>query len=225
MSQALIPCLETAVMLRIMEIRQMGYIPDYLYEEARKTGDLIANCGDRLLFRSTKLGETAQLFNQAALAIAVLAFQPGGVEIFGFKFEASFPKHMINIKSLRELDKLVAEKIFGWCDFWESSATSTGWYYLKGCPPQEQAIGVDAKRQEAPVPKYSTDVAAAWSITEKFYSANISKLSNGTEYSAYLVTTDGEANVDGLATAKTVEIALCLAALKTKNIEVVLSDA
>ncbi len=130
----------------------------------------------------------------------------------------------MQLKSLRELDKLVAEKIFGWCDFWESSVTSAGWYYLKGCPPQEQAIGVDTKRQEAPVPKYSTDIAAAWAITEKFYSANISRLSNGTEFEAYLVTTDGKSNIDGHAKAKTVEVALCLAALKTKGVEVELVE-
>ena len=129
----------------------------------------------------------------------------------------------IEIESLRDLDKLVAEQIFNWCDFWKSPVTSTGWCYIMGYPPQEQAMGIDAERQE--VWRYSTDIAAAWSITEKFYSATIDKLSNGAEYNAYLVTSYGKANIDGHARAKTVEIALCLAALKTKGIQVSFKDA
>ncbi|MBW4478605.1 MAG: hypothetical protein KME54_17535 [Tolypothrix brevis GSE-NOS-MK-07-07A] len=123
----------------------------------------------------------------------------------------------MQLKSLRELDKLVAEQIFDWCDFWENTSSS-GYYYLMGYPPQEQAMGIDGERQE--VWNYSSDIVAAWSITEKFYSANISKLSNGTEFEAYLVTTDGKTNIDGHAKAKTVEVALCLAALEAKGIEV-----
>lgn len=123
----------------------------------------------------------------------------------------------IKINSLRELDKLVAEKIFGWCDFWENTVNNS-YQYLMGYPPQEQDMGIDAERQE--VWRYSTELEPAWSITEKFYSANISKLSNGAEFEAYLVTTDGKVNIDGCAKAKSVEIALCLAALQTKGIEV-----
>ena len=127
----------------------------------------------------------------------------------------------MQINSLRELDKLVAEKIFGWCDFWENTS-SIGYHYLMGYPPQEQAMGIDAERQE--VWNYSTDIAAAWSIIEKLYSANVSKLSNGAEFEAYLVTTDGKANIDGHAKAKTIEVALCLAALRAKGIEVKLVE-
>lgn len=132
----------------------------------------------------------------------------------------------IEIESLRHLDKLVAESIFNWCDFWESPISQDielSSRYLMGYPPQEQAMGIDAERQE--VWNYSTDIASAWSITEKFYSATIDKLSNGAEYNAYLVTTDGKANVDGYARAKTMQIALCLAALKTKGIQVSFQDA
>jgi hypothetical protein len=125
---------------------------------------------------------------------------------------------MTIIRSLRDLDKLVAEQIFDWCDFWENASSR----YLMGYPPQEQVMGIDGERQE--VWSYSADIAAAWSITEKFYSANVSKLSNGAEFEAYLVTTDGKANIDGYAKAATAEIAICLAALKTKNIEVILGD-
>jgi hypothetical protein len=44
------------------------------------------------LFKSKIKGETAKQFNKTALAIAVLSFQPGGIEIFGLHFEESLPE-------------------------------------------------------------------------------------------------------------------------------------
>ncbi|HYW17723.1 MAG TPA: hypothetical protein VE956_00165 [Nodularia sp. (in: cyanobacteria)] len=87
MTIALSVCLEAAVMLRVIEIKQSGYISDYLLESARETADLIAYSGDTLLFDNKK---AAPIFNKLAIGIAVLSFQPGGVEIFGFKFESQF---------------------------------------------------------------------------------------------------------------------------------------
>ncbi|MEH1808437.1 hypothetical protein [Nostoc sp.] len=87
MTIALSVCLETAVMIRIREIKQSGYMSDYLLESVKETADLIAYSGDTLLFDNKKAGA---IFNKVALAIAVLSFQPGGVEVFGFKFESTF---------------------------------------------------------------------------------------------------------------------------------------
>ncbi|QLE42221.1 hypothetical protein FD723_18550 [Nostoc sp. C052] len=87
MSIALPVCLETAVMLRIREIKQSGYISDYLLESVKETADLIAYSGDTLLFDNKKAGA---IFNKVALAVAVMSFQSGGVQIFGFKFESVF---------------------------------------------------------------------------------------------------------------------------------------
>ncbi|MEH2201210.1 hypothetical protein [Nostoc sp.] len=87
MTIALSVCLEAAVMLRVREIKQSGYISDYLLESVKETADLIAHSGDILLFDNKKAGA---IFNKVATAIAVLSFQSGGVEIFGFKFESNF---------------------------------------------------------------------------------------------------------------------------------------
>ncbi|MBN3875204.1 hypothetical protein [Nostoc sp. JL23] len=87
MTIALSVCLETAVMIRIREIKQSGYMSDYLLESVKETADLIAYSGDTLLFDNKKSGA---IFNKVAMAIAVMSFQPNGIEIFGFKFESRF---------------------------------------------------------------------------------------------------------------------------------------
>lgn len=47
------------------------------------SSQLLAEHGDKLLYLSEKKGETANLFNRTAEAIAVLSFVPGGVTLFG----------------------------------------------------------------------------------------------------------------------------------------------
>jgi hypothetical protein len=59
----------------------------------------------------------------------------------------------------RELDAWIAEHVMGWSDFWEGEG------YVMGYPPNEQAMGIDGER--APVPPYSTDIAAAWQVVER----------------------------------------------------------
>lgn len=57
---------------------------------------------------------------------------------------------------------------------------------------------------------YSTDIAAAWSITDKFYSVDLMRISNGTIYECYVVK---KTNKDGHANAETAPLAICRAAL------------
>lgn len=59
----------------------------------------------------------------------------------------------------RERDALVAEKVMGWIDFWEGEG------FVMGYPPNEQAMGIEGER--APVPPYTTDIAAAWQVLER----------------------------------------------------------
>lgn len=78
-----------AVPLRILAILQeYGEPTDRHWEETRAINDWLGEKGDLLLFKSDKKGETASLANAFAQAIACLAFVPGGIEIFGQRFDA-----------------------------------------------------------------------------------------------------------------------------------------
>lgn len=81
--------LEVAVPLCIHNLQCRGGVTEDILEQARKTSWELAGHGDNLLYRGKKRGETARLFQQVAEAIAVLAFCPGGITIFGLHFEAS----------------------------------------------------------------------------------------------------------------------------------------
>ncbi len=89
MTIALPIALEVSVLLRIQEMQK--YHPDtieQMIELCREDWiETIANRGDVLQFNGGKKGEAAGLFNKLASAVACMAFVPGGVEIFGRKFE------------------------------------------------------------------------------------------------------------------------------------------
>lgn len=57
----------------------------------------------------------------------------------------------------REMDKLIAEKVMGWGDFW----SDPNGVILMGNPP-----GNTVEDDRIEVPHYSTDIAAAWQIVE-----------------------------------------------------------
>lgn len=87
MSVALPIALSAAVPLRIHELRRRGGPSPADFDEARAFGAELGERGDVLLYRG-KPGESAELFNKLSHAIAVLAFCPGGVTVFGEKYEA-----------------------------------------------------------------------------------------------------------------------------------------
>ena len=78
--------LEAAVPLYIAQLQRLTI--DEIVAIAREAGPLLAEKGDRLLFRGAKRGETAAVFNATARGIAALAFAPGGVTVFGRHWEA-----------------------------------------------------------------------------------------------------------------------------------------
>lgn len=84
--------LEAAVALRIAELRRLpaGAFSD-LYEGHRleRLSDLIGSHADDMLFRGGKPGMAKDVFNAVADALAVLAFAPGGVELFGTRWVAT----------------------------------------------------------------------------------------------------------------------------------------
>jgi len=79
--------LSLAVPLHILRFVERGGPSNADFQTAQSWSDICASRGDNLLFPSKKRGETAELFNGLAHAIAVLSFLPGGVETFGFHFE------------------------------------------------------------------------------------------------------------------------------------------
>lgn len=82
--------IQASVTLYIEEIKRYGYIPDSLLTECREVGQELASNGDNLLYASRPTGKTAKLFNRVARALAVLGFQPGGVNFLGCKWESKF---------------------------------------------------------------------------------------------------------------------------------------
>lgn len=78
--------LEVAVPLQIKAVR--GWTPSERVEFARAHADTIASQGDDLQFGARRRGETARLFNVTARTVACLAYQPGGVTLFGVHWDA-----------------------------------------------------------------------------------------------------------------------------------------
>jgi hypothetical protein len=77
-----------AVFLRVVEMEKLGGPTPEDMRKAQETADMLGEHGDVLLHGGGKKGQCADLFNRTAHAIAVLAFVPGGVELFGTRFEA-----------------------------------------------------------------------------------------------------------------------------------------
>ena len=73
--------LSCAVPLHMMEIS--GWTPEWRTAEATRCANEVAAHGDIMQFKATKKGDTAQAFNDLARGIAILAYQPGGVDFSG----------------------------------------------------------------------------------------------------------------------------------------------
>jgi hypothetical protein len=80
-----------AVVLRIDQLKAKGGPDPEDMKKAQQTSDMLGEKGDVLLCGGGKEGECAELFNRTAHAIAVLSFVPGGVELFGMRFEEKIP--------------------------------------------------------------------------------------------------------------------------------------
>lgn len=106
----------------------------------------------------------------------------------------------------RELDALVAEKVFGFPAPRDSHASTEVGYWT-----------VDDK-MFIPVPRFSTDIAAAWEVVEKLkrlgYKIGIDSSPN--DKSACVVMEDDNGDWISIAveTAETLPHAICRAALK-----------
>ncbi len=83
------PMISVAVYFQIEQIRDRGGPNAEDMEKAKATSEILGERGDILLFGGGKKGECADQFNRTAHAIAVLAFAPGGITIFGIRFDAA----------------------------------------------------------------------------------------------------------------------------------------
>jgi len=81
--------LELSVRLRVMEYEARGGPVAQDWERTKPFSQVLVEKGDVLQFggKRSKSGEIAALFNQLADAVAVMAFAPGGVSLFGVKYQ------------------------------------------------------------------------------------------------------------------------------------------
>lgn len=117
----------------------------------------------------------------------------------------------------RELDALVAEKVMGWR--W-ISYNNNGFILV---PPDQHSrmkpeyVFQDkaGSREHAGLPRYSTDIAAAWEVVEKLHEIpgyeiiDIRLCSIG-----YAILAPMGNHMKSVSTAETAPLAICLAALK-----------
>lgn len=80
--------MQAAVLLRIQQFEDSGGPTKEDMDKAQETSAMLGESGEILLFGGGKQGLRAELFNRTAHAVAVLAFAPGGVHLFGCQFEA-----------------------------------------------------------------------------------------------------------------------------------------
>lgn len=81
--------LDAAVPLWIEQIKRECWSFAEIQRVARDTAQVVAAEGDNILFRGPKRGDTARAFNALARGIACLSFAPGGVRVFGRRWEAT----------------------------------------------------------------------------------------------------------------------------------------
>jgi hypothetical protein len=81
--------LSASVPLRIQEIIRTGGPTEADYERIASYSEDLTTNGADLFFRSAVKNATAERFNQVTDAIAVLSFQPGGINAFGLHFDGN----------------------------------------------------------------------------------------------------------------------------------------
>lgn len=111
----------------------------------------------------------------------------------------------------RELDALVAEKIFGWIRLPLTLSNGEGSYRV--VPPNHVAEPAD------PVPRFSTDAGAAWSVGEKLAERKITIVRGERVTDDRRSIYEADAYGEGLkhighAEAESQALATCIAALR-----------
>jgi hypothetical protein len=76
--------LQMTVPLKIAEFQARGGPGDLDWERVRAFGPILAEKGDQILYRDR---ETARLAGELVFVVAAMAFGPGGVKLFGHRWE------------------------------------------------------------------------------------------------------------------------------------------
>lgn len=92
--------LSAAVPMHVMELRRMPMRA--VLDIARACGQVVAEKGDIIQFKSKKKGETAAAFNALARGLACASFCPGGVRFLGLHFEDVHPE-TLDANDIREI--------------------------------------------------------------------------------------------------------------------------
>jgi len=93
--------LEAAVPLWILRLMARKGPKERDWQKCRDFAWTLGSYGDRLLFRSKadKHGpSTAEMFNGLAECIAIMSYVPGGIKIFGTRWETPMPGKRFRIK-------------------------------------------------------------------------------------------------------------------------------
>ena len=80
--------LEATVPLLIKELLKQGGPTEHNYACIRSYGRFLAEHGDALMFHKEGV-VTSQVMDKPVAAVAVVAFCPGGIRVFGLTFDAS----------------------------------------------------------------------------------------------------------------------------------------
>jgi hypothetical protein len=115
----------------------------------------------------------------------------------------------------RELDALVAEKVMGWL---------VDHRRMLGAPKPHITDPFVDHIELVPVPRFSTDIAAAWEVVDTILTPTAAW--GGHRYFKVnaiqeMFTVTFETNYEGRATAKTMPHAICLAALKAVGADII----
>lgn len=118
------------------------------------------------------------------------------------------------IEAGRELDAAIAERVMGW-----TNCRVRVMYDARGLPSYGGGTPPEGGKKR-PYPAYSTDIAAAWSVVERFVRDTRFHLDSlgfdGEEWRCAIGHDNDEGDADGwsFAEANTAPLAICLAALK-----------
>ena len=104
----LLPALGTAVPLWVHDLYRAGGPSAADWQQLSQLGHLFAERGDILLFGGRRPGETAELFNRLAEALALLSFLPGGVRFGTLHFEAE--RILAHLVGAERAQRYVAQK-------------------------------------------------------------------------------------------------------------------